>query len=251
MARASVIASHGRALEMEPGMAQRKTAGRRRTLGLAGAAALAALAATGPAAAMSFSVVEVGGARCGGACPQVIVAEGEIKADSAETFVDFVRQRLGAGRLRNIVFINSPGGSVVGSIKLGSVFRRVGSAVVVARAQAGQEVGADAAFTAARCLSACVYALMGGKKRVVPPASKLGVHRTLTFQFNGRDPAGVDPGYQRIKTPDSLLATLNAYTRSMGVSTAVIEAAQATPHETIRVLTRQELTKWRLGVEKF
>jgi hypothetical protein len=236
---------------MEPGMADRETAGRRRTLSLAGAAALAGITLAGPAAAMSFSLVDVGGARCGGACPQVIVAEGDIKADSAEDFIAFLKPRIGTGRLRNVVFINSPGGSVLGSIKLGSVFRRAGSAVVVARVQSRQEVGADAAFSAARCLSACVYALMGGKKRVVPPASKLGVHRTLTFQYNGKDPANAEPGYQRIKTPDSLLTTLNAYTRSMGVSTAVIEAAQATPHESIRLLTRQELSKWRLGVEKF
>ena len=232
-------------------MSKRVGTGLRRRIGLVGASALAGLSLAGPAAAMSFSLVEVGGARCGGACPQVIVAEGEIAVDSAERFVEFVKPRIGSGRLRNIVFINSPGGSVLGSIKLGSVFRKVGSAVVVARAEAGQEVGAAASFTAARCMSACVYALMGGKKRIVPPASKLGVHRTLTFQYSGKDPANNDPGYQRIRTPDSLLTTLNAYTRSMGVSTAVIEAAQATPHESIRVLTRQELAKWRLGVEKF
>lgn len=209
------------------------------------------LATAGPAAAMTFRLVEVGGARCGGDCPQVIAAEGDIDSGTAEQFVSFVRERLGAGRIRNVVFMHSPGGSVVGAIKLGTVFRKVGSAVVVARAQAGQGIGADASFTSARCLSACVYALMGGKKRVIPPASQLGVHRTLSFQFSGKDPAGSDPGYQRIKTPQAIIAALNAYTRSMGVSTALIDAAQSTPNETIRVLTRQELAKWRIGKERF
>ncbi|MBL8589670.1 MAG: hypothetical protein JNK46_14155 [Methylobacteriaceae bacterium] len=216
---------------------------------IAAAGLLAALAAAGPAQAMTFRLVSVGG-DCGQACPQVIAAEGEIERNSAETFAAFVRQRIGTGRLRNIIFLHSPGGNVVGAIKLGALFRRVGSAVVVAQAREGQGVGADASFLSARCMSACVYALMGGKRRVIPPQSQLGVHRTSSFQFVGKDPANTDPGYQRIKTPEALVAALTAYTKSMGVSTAVIDAAQATPHETIRVLTRQELAKWRLGVEK-
>ena len=213
--------------------------------------AVAWTAFAGPAAAMSFRLVDVGGTRCGGSCPQVIAAEGDIDQDSAEEFVSFVRERLGGGRIRNIVFLHSPGGSVVGALKLGSVFRKVGTAVVVARAQPGQDVGSDASFTAARCMSACVYALMGGKKRVIPPASKLGVHQTLSFQINGKDPANAVPGYQRIRTPKAILSALNSYTRSMGVSTALIEAAQSTPNESIRLLTRKELAKWRVGAEKF
>jgi hypothetical protein len=215
-------------------------------LGLAGLAAPSA-----PARAMTFELVAVGGARCGGACPQVIAAEGEIDRDSAEEFVDFLRRRVGTGRLRGIVFLHSQGGNVVGAIKLGSVFRKMGAAVVVARASEGQGIGADAHFTAARCLSACVYAMMGGKKRVIPPESQLAVHRTSSFQFVGKDPANSAPGYQKIRTPDEVIAALNAYTRSMGVSTAVIDLAQSTASDSMRILTRGELSKWRLGAERF
>ncbi|MBK9081910.1 MAG: hypothetical protein IPL88_07445 [Rhizobiales bacterium] len=215
-------------------------------LGLAGVAGLVS-----PAGAMTFDLVAVGGARCGGGCPQVIAAEGEIGRDSAEEFVDFLRGRVGSGRLRAIVFLHSPGGNVVGAIKLGSLFRKMGAAVVVARASEGQGIGGDASFTAARCLSACVYALMGGKKRVIPPESRLAVHRTSSFQFVGKDPANSAPGYQKIQTPAEVIAALNAYTRSMGVSTAVIDLAQSTASDSMRILTRAELSKWRLGVERF
>ena len=217
-------------------------------------AALGALAAAflvAPAArAMDYKLVSVGSG-CGARCPQVISAEGEIARGAAEDFIEFLRGAVRSDRLRNVVFIHSPGGNVVGAMKLGAVFRKAGAAVVVAQARDGQGLGQGANFLSAECLSACVYAIMGGKTRVVPPQSTLGVHRTSSFRFVGKDPAGVDPGYQRIQTPEALLKALGDYTRKMGVSPEVLSVAQAAPPNSIRVLTRQEVARWRLGKERF
>ncbi|MFM9152903.1 MAG: hypothetical protein ACKOPC_04745, partial [Methylocystis sp.] len=35
-----------------------------------------------------------------------------------------------------------------------------------------------------RCYSACVYALMGGSRRVIPPESRVGVHRMFNYSTN-------------------------------------------------------------------
>ena len=207
-------------------------------------------AGASPASALTFKLVSMGGA-CGARCPQVISAEGEIDRSSAEEFISFLRGAVDSDRLRNVVFINSPGGNVIGAIKLGTVFRKAGTAVVVAQARDGQGLAQDATFLSAECLSACVYAIMGGKTRVVPPQSRLGVHRTSSFRFVGKDPAGADPGYQRIPTPDALLKALADYTQKMGVSREVLSVAQSAPSNSIRVLTRSEVSRWRLGKERF
>ncbi|QLP97696.1 MAG: hypothetical protein HZY79_10280 [Rhodoblastus sp.] len=199
---------------------------------------------------MTFKLVSVSG-KCGARCPQVISAEGEIDRGSAEEFIAFLRGAVGSDRLRNVVFINSPGGNVIGAMKLGTVFRRAGSAVVVAQAREGQGMAQDATFLSAECMSACVYAIMGGKTRVVPPQSRVGVHRTSSFRIRGKDPAASQPGYQSIPTPESLLRALSDYTQRMGVSREVLTVAQAAPANSIRVLTRSEVARWRLGKERF
>jgi hypothetical protein len=181
----------------------------------------------------------------------VISAEGEIDRDTAEEFIAFLKARIGAGSVRNIVFIHSPGGSVIGAMKLGAVFRKAGTAVVVAQAKADQGLGGDATFTSAQCMSACVYAMIGGKTRIVPPQSKLGVHRTTSFRYAGKDPAGEQSGLQKIQTPEELLRLLGAYVRQMGVNAQVLTVAQAAPAESIRLLTRDEVAKWRIGRERF
>ncbi len=224
---------------------------RLRGLAIAATCAFAPAAYSSAAEAMTFRLVQVGGASCGAKCPQVISAEGQIDRDSADEFVAFLKSSLGAANLRNVVFMHSPGGSVIGAMKLGAVFRKAGAAVVVARARSGQGLDGDSSFTTAQCLSACVYAIMGGKVRVVPPQSVLGVHRTSSFRLMGKDPAGGDSGYQRVQTPESLLKLLDSYVRAMGVNREILSVAQAAPAESIRLLSRDEVRKWRLGKERF
>ena len=54
-------------------------------------------------------------------------------------------------------------------------------------------------------MSACVYAFFGGVKRVVPPVSKLGIHRMAIYE-HGRDPAGGDMVTRSYGTDDIVTA---------------------------------------------
>src|SRR5437660_6605798 len=128
---------------------------------------------------MSFRLLPLEDAsRCGNQCAQAIVADGEITNSTPQEFLSFVSRNV-QGNVRSVVFLNSAGGRVVASMELGQLFRKLGVAAIVARA--GQTYGGTA-LAAGHCYSACVYALMGGRKRVIPPQSKVGVHRMFQYQ---------------------------------------------------------------------
>src|ERR1700744_3228354 len=166
---------------------------------LAVAAALALSAFAAPANAgepMTFRLLPLEDAsRCGYQCTQAIVADGEITNSTPQEFLSFVSTHLQAN-VRAVVFLNSPGGRVVASMELGQIFRRLGVASIVARA--GQAYGGTA-LAAGHCFSACVYALMGGSKRIIPPQSKVGVHRMFQYEAS-MDPAGGATIYRRYDT---------------------------------------------------
>ena len=173
---------------------------------------LAGIASANAAEPMTFSLVSFGNAaNCGNRCVKAVKATGEIVGNTPEKLLEFIRQQNPRDKsLRSVVFINSPGGLVVSSMRLGVIFRAMGAAVVVN----GQ------------CASACVYALMGAKKRIAPPESRVILHRMFAFErFGGSDdnPGGM----QKTFGNRELQARLSRYARSMGVSTDVIRAAEA------------------------
>jgi hypothetical protein len=197
-------------------------------------------------AAMSFRLAKLEG-RCGGRCPSVIVADGVIEEDTPETFVDFLQSVADAPNLRDVVVLNSPGGRVVASMRLGAALRKLRAAVIVARF--GNEDELDYP-SAGQCMSACVYALMGGARRVVPPASRLGIHRMSSREDAasfGRIFAHATPSYASADMVDALAG----YAAQMGVSPTVIRVAERIPPEEIHIISPDELRRWRLASRKF
>ena len=212
------------------------------------AAAFSMLVLGGPAQAdMRFSLTTIGGA-CGARCPQAIVADGEITESTPDEFIAFVRANSRARDVRSVVLLNSPGGKVVASMELGRVFRKVGAATVVARAVSDGD--GRSRLTAGRCFSACVYALMGGRKRVVPAQSQVGVHRMFALEA-GADPAGGGGGARRRFDNGDMRSVLSRYSEAMGVSRDLINTAERTPTESIHVLSPNEVARWRLGSTRF
>jgi hypothetical protein len=209
--------------------------------------AVAALATSASVRAeeMSFRVATLADGRCRADCPQVLVAEGEIGEETPDAFLDFVRTHLGEGRLRSIVLIDSPGGRVVASMELGHVLRRLGMAVVVARVGA-----AGGPLVSGRCYSACVYALMGGRKRVIPRQSRVGVHRMFNF-VDGVDPASGEPMPERRYADSGMRRALARYSAEMGVSRELIALAERTSPDRVHMLSAAEIARWRLGSPKF
>src|SRR5436305_13564637 len=179
--------------------------------------------------------------RCGYQCPQAIVADGEITNSTPQEFLSFVDQNL-HGNVRAVVFLNSPGGRVVASMELGQIFRKLGVAAIVARA--GRPFGGTA-LASGHCFSACVYALMGGRKRIIPPQSKVGVHRMFQYQASV-DASGGATIYRQYDN-GRMRSMLSRYSRKMGVNSRVIENAERTSSDSLHVLSNGEIARWRLG----
>ena len=197
---------------------------------------------------MGFRVVSLGNGRCGARCPQVIAAQGEIIEGTPDAFLNFVRENVGGGKLHGIVLLDSPGGKVVASMELGQAIRRLGMAVIVARPAADQS-GAEMALVGGRCYSACVYALMGGRRRVIPPQSRVGVHRMFNYSTSFDLAEG---GLVRERNYDDggMRAMLSHYANSMGVSKDLVYLAERTSPDQLYMLTGAEIARWRLGSRK-
>ena len=223
-----------------------------RNLAVAGlaAGAAAALATPARAEAMKFRLVVLGSASCGSNCPRVISAEGEIDDKTPDTFSAFVKANIKDRRVKNVMFINSGGGRVVSALKLGLALRQFGTAVVVARVREGLSDDPNGQFGTGRCMSACVYVLVGGKKRVIPPQSQVGIHRMFREEY-GKDPANETSGYRQSFASGNMVDVLSRYTGSMGVSRDMITAAEKVSPDSIHIVTRQEMVRWRLGTPKF
>jgi hypothetical protein len=211
------------------------------------------LFATGANAAdeMEFRVVEVGASEnCGSKCLHIISAQGEITENSADKFSAFLDHNLRQRHLNGIVLLHSPGGNVVGATKLGKLLRQLGVAVVVARADGATKlIGADIRLAPGRCMSACVFVLMGGAKRVVPAPSTVGIHRMFRIE-TGRDPAG-GPSYRRVFANAPFVEQLRQYSDEMGVSSSLVDSAERVSPDTVHIVSPAELRRWRLGSPKF
>ena len=116
----------------------------------------------------------------------VISAEGEITNDTADDFSAFLQQHASDPDFRPLVLLNSPGGTVVGAMKLGLLFRQIGASRARGAGRAAIEGSGDLHVVSGYCMSACVYAFFGGKQRIVPPVSQLGIHRMAIYSAQFR-----------------------------------------------------------------
>lgn len=219
-----------------------------------GALLLAGVVAS-PALAMRFKLVPLALPRsCGQSCPKAITAEGEINGNTAEQFVQFLAGHIRDRGLHAMVLMNSPGGSVEGSIKLGLVMRRFHIATIIARAEPLGPQGPDQ-LVSGRCYSACVYAFMGGSKRVLPPGSIAGIHRAY-MPGVGPDPVGhaiprAHHGPRASINPDVASIAIARYSRLMGISLNLLRTADRVSPSSIHIVTRREARRWHLAVSQF
>jgi hypothetical protein len=195
--------------------------------------------------AMSFRVAPLASHECGQHCPDVIVADGVIEAQTPQAFVNFLKSGSSDSKLRRIVFFNSRGGNVVASMVFGHILRGLRIAGVVGRFEADGDPGPYVG----ECLSACVYALMGAVRRVAPPGSEVGLHRMSIVESEGGDLFGSH--VQRSFADPPMVAVLGRYARRMGVDPALVRRAESLPPDTVHVLTRDEMRRWSLATSQF
>lgn len=203
-------------------------------------AIFATLGFVSPASAMSFHTAAIG-ANCKARCPVVIVATGEIDDGTDRDFVAFLKS-LPNNQVRRLLFIHSPGGSLLGSMKFGLVLRAAKVATVV-----GQVVdsGGRSIPVSGSCMSACVYAIMGGTQRYVQASCKIGIHRAAVAGSFGDSPLAVL--LQQRRMPENVGVLLRSYAKYMGVNPVIIDWAEKIGPGGIRILSPAEIAQLHLA----
>ena len=213
-------------------------------LGLA--ALLASFPASASSSSMTFRVQPLASGGCGARCPHVIVADGVIEFDTPQEFVNFLKSGADDKKLRRVVFINSRGGNVVASMMFGHILRELRVASIIGRFESDGEAGPYVG----ECLSACVYAMMGAVRRVAPPGSEVALHRMSIVESDGGGWGG-PTRVTRSFADAPMVAVLARYASRMGVSPALVRAAESLPPDTMHVLTRDEMRRWSFATSQF
>jgi len=184
---------------------------------------------------MHFEEVRNGG-NCTGCA--YVQATGEITSDTSREFEAFASKQLAA----DIVRLNSPGGSLVGGIALGELFRSRGICTEVGSSAPRDPGVADR--SPGVCASACAYAFLGGVERSLDEGAKLGFHRFYQENALERPSAKLFTG-QDLGDAQIITAGLTLYTLKMGVDASLIAlAASAGPNE-MHWISREEAQKLR------
>ena len=200
------------------------------------------------ASPMSFKVVTIGDpATCGKKCVRAVQAEGQIYLDTAEEFAKFLVSEPDANALKGVVLIQSPGGVVEGAYKLGYLFRELGLTIVVAQASDLKRDGQAGRMVSAQCYSACVFAMMGGKRRIIPPQSKVGVHAIFSNKFE-LDPLHIDPPFRKVKAGEPVNQVARNYAKYMGISPELINLSESIEPSSFLILSQAQIAKYHLGV---
>ena len=155
-----------------------------------------------------------------------ILAEGVFVDDTAEKFKLFLADNGKAEGAWNIpLYIQSLGGSLGAAMEMGQMLREHGMSTV--------------SFN--WCASACTYMMMGGVNRVV---AKDGVYAVHQFSYdNSIDPQKLVYSNADLQHFQDLVASLNDYTKALGVDPEVVSIASHTPPSTTTNLTREQLVK--------
>jgi hypothetical protein len=113
--------------------------------------------------------------------------------------------------------------------------------------RSGQLIAAELSSAGASCSSACVYALLGAKVRLVPPDARLGVHasRRVRVYPDGRVTRPAAEDHERLA---ETTGELKQYVHEMGVDVALIDTAFKTKFNDAHFLSRSEIVHF--GIDK-
>lgn len=164
----------------------------------------------------------------GGPAHWAVYLDGEFDRAAAARLARFVVEQEIS---RASVYFNSPGGSLVAAMAIGRLLRERGFSTYVGRRGADPRKPGSGV-----CYSACPFAYAGGSRRFLEGDSALGIHRAAN-----RVPVPDEGAFeQRVATEAT------TYLDDMGVSRRLFGMMQTTPHDSIRLLSREEAV--RLGL---
>lgn len=209
---------------------------------------------------------------CGEGCSEWIAVEGRFDIDAAGRVNAFFKRH---GGRKLPVYFHSPGGVGPAAYAIGRQLRKLGITTGAGKtipqgcaSADDRSNGCNAAKRSAQavvaewrpdatCSSACIWALIGGRVRHVPPSAQLGVHAAkLTLRHKYPDTHVEMLAAKRLAASyKSRMAEVDAqarrYIREMGIDDALLDAALKVPHDTIRYLSRNEIAGYGIDRREF
>jgi hypothetical protein len=224
------------------------------------------LPADAPAPPVMFYVAHGAPESCGRGCDRWIAVEGQINADAAGRFKQFMKRHLQDRHLP--MYFSSPGGNLEQAIFIGNMLRELSATARVARTivkecgfesqisdvclklkRSGRELAGELTTRNAQCNSACPYLMLGAATREVAPDAILGVHspRVVLRSSGGRPTREmvVEATQRGAERADRLLSN---YVVKMGIEGELLDVARHTKFEDMHVLTRDEM--FRFGIDR-
>lgn len=132
------------------------------------------------------------------------------------------------------VYLDSPGGNLLAGIELGKLIRNAGMHTSVGARQS--DAKAVGGIGPGVCLSACVYAYVGGYYRYARKDDVIGVHR---FFREGATPKDVE-------LAQVVSAAITNHLNAMGVDTKLFEIASATAADNITKIPLSDAMRLRV-----
>jgi hypothetical protein len=173
-------------------------------------------------------------------CRGWVSAIGIVTSDSPREFDEFAKGRQLAGAT---IVLDSSGGSVNDSITLGRRFRSLGALTTVGATVRTQTTNGERASVApeAYCESMCVFLLLAGKTRYVPPVAHVRVHQ-IWMGDRADDAKAASYTAQDLMIVQRDIGRLTKYTFDMGGTGDLLSLALSVPPwEDLHELSRGEL----------
>ena len=160
-------------------------------------------------------------------CRGWVSAVGIVTSDSPREFEEFAKGRQLAGAT---IVLDSSGGSVNDSIALGRKFRSLGALTTVgATVRTQTPHGERASVTPeAYCESMCVFLLLAGKTRYVPPVAHVRVHQ-IWMGDRAEDARAASYSAQDLMIVERDIGRLAKYTFDMGGTGDLLSLALSVP----------------------
>jgi hypothetical protein len=197
---------------------------------------------------MRFELHGTGG-NCNGC--DWLAADGEITIDTADHLLAYL-QKEKLLDWRGSVLLNSPGGNLIGGIKLGEAIRKQGLSTEIGRSVPDGALDWTHQRTKGACVSACAFAFLGGVSRSASESAneggKIGIH-----QFYN-EAAIINPSAKVFNAIDFsaqqlLSALLIDYVMHMGVDPRLVVMASSISPTEVHYLSQEEAEELKVSWE--